>query len=162
MIIGFTGHQKISRPDGWPWVKQQLETILRARLDKSSVALSALAIGGDQLFVETSLSVGYRVEVVVPCRLYEKTFESLDRGRYEALLRQAAQVTMLPFVEPSEDAFLAAGLYIVDHCDLVVAVWNGRPASGRGGTGDIVTYAHRVKRPLVHIHPDAQTVFARE
>lgn len=162
MRVGFTGHQNIALPERWTWIRQQIEVILKSRFDEHPVALSALAIGGDQLFVETSLGLGYRVEVVVPCRLYEKTFAPLDLSRYEALLSRAGSVTTLPFVEPSEDAFLAAGLYIVDHADVIVAVWNGKPASGRGGTGDIVTYAGKVKRPLLHIHPDAQTVLLRE
>jgi hypothetical protein len=33
-----------------------------------------------------------------------------------------------------EAAYEAAGRYVVDHCDLLIAVWDRKPAQGRGGT----------------------------
>jgi len=50
-----------------------------------------------------------------------------------------------------EESYYQAGRWIVDHCDWMVAVWNGLPSRGRGGTADIVAYARRTQRPLVHI-----------
>jgi polyphosphate kinase 2 (PPK2 family) len=50
----------------------------------------------------------------------------------------------LPPAPTHEDAYLAAGRWIVDHADRLVAVWDGRPARGRGGTAEVVAYArHR-------------------
>jgi hypothetical protein len=60
---------------------------------------------------------------------------------------------------PSEDAYLAAGKHIVDRAGLLVALWNGKPAAGKGGTGDIVAYARSQGRPVVHVHPDLMLVF---
>ena len=67
--------------------------------------------------MEVALGLGLAADVVVPCERYETTFtERGDRDRYRVLLARAATVTTLPFVEPSEDAFLMAGHYVVDRC----------------------------------------------
>jgi hypothetical protein len=47
---------------------------------------------------------------------------------------------------------LAACHWIVDHSDLVMLVWNGYPAGGKGGTADIASYARLVRCPFIHIH----------
>jgi hypothetical protein len=36
--------------------------------------------------------------------------------------------------------------------DLVIIVWNGYQAGGRGGTADVATYARSLRYPFVHIH----------
>jgi len=50
-------------------------------------------------------------------------------------------VETLSFDEPSEEAYLAAGCRVVDMSDVLLAVWDGQPARGKGGTGNIVEYA---------------------
>jgi hypothetical protein len=47
---------------------------------------------------------------------------------------------------------LAAGHWIVDQSDMVILVWNGYPAGGKGGTADIANYARLVRCPFIHIH----------
>jgi hypothetical protein len=34
-----------------------------------------------------------------------------------------------------------AGSWIVEHCDQLIAVWNGQQGAGLGGTADVVTLA---------------------
>ncbi|MEO5877101.1 MAG: hypothetical protein ABIQ26_19070, partial [Streptosporangiaceae bacterium] len=43
--------------------------------------------------------------------------------------------------EPTDEAYLVAGHRVVKRSDLLLAVWDGRPAGGLGGTADIVAYA---------------------
>lgn len=153
MIVGFTGHQRIDHPDRWGWVQEQFARILGELADGRVSA--SLADGGDQLFVETALALGRPIDVILPCAGYETTFSDANSAmRYRDLLARAVTVHTLDFPRPSEEAFLAAGKYIVDRASLVVALWNGKPAAGKGGTGDIVGYARSLNRPVVHIHPD--------
>jgi hypothetical protein len=160
MYIGFTGHQKIDRPERWDWIREQFARVLQKAAGRGDRVLSALAAGGDQLFAETALGLGVPVEVIIPCGGYETTFdEPGEQERYEGLLVKAAEVTRLGFAAPSEDAYLAAGQHIVDRAGLLVALWNGKPAAGKGGTGDIVAYARDRGRPVIHVHPDVMQVF---
>src|SRR5436305_871250 len=115
MVVGFTGHQKIGRPERWGWVREQFARVLGEAVGRGDRVMLALAEGGDQLFAETALAAGVPVEVIIPCDGYETTFdEPGERARYEELLRKAAGVTRLRFPAPSEDAYLAAGKHIVD------------------------------------------------
>jgi uncharacterized membrane protein YfcA len=45
------------------------------------------------------------------------------------------------------------GRWIVRHCDLLVALWNGAPAQGLGGTGDTVRRALERGLPVVWVRP---------
>jgi hypothetical protein len=54
-------------------------------------------------------------------------------------------------------SYLAAGKRVVDMSDVMVAIWNGKPAEGLGGTADIVQYALAQKKPVIHINPTART-----
>jgi hypothetical protein len=47
-----------------------------------------------------------------------------------------------------EEAYYAAGRYIVDHADRLIAVWDGDPPRGLGGTADVVDYARLIGVPV--------------
>ena len=49
---------------------------------------------------------------------------------------------------PRDGELEAAGRFVVGNCDLLLAVWGGAPARGRGGTAEIVSYAIRVGVPV--------------
>src|SRR3954469_15048012 len=101
MIIGFTGHQKIDRPERWGWVSEQFARVLGEAAGRGDRVMSALAAGGDQLFAETALGLGVPVEVVIPCDGYETTFdEPGELERYQELLGKASAVTRLEFPAP--------------------------------------------------------------
>ncbi|MGW4103078.1 hypothetical protein [Streptomyces sp. NPDC004976] len=56
-----------------------------------------------------------------------------------------------------EQAYLGAGRWIVDHCDRLIAVWDGRPARGLGGTGNVVANARRTGVPVTVLwEPDVR------
>ena len=71
----------------------------------------------------------------------------LNRACKTTILKEAGPETGLD--EVRAQAYEAAGRYVVDHCDLLIAVWDGKPARGRGGTAEIVAYAREKKRPLI-------------
>jgi hypothetical protein len=154
MIVGFSGHQKIDHPERWGWVRDQFAAILRERATGDTRVMLALAEGGDQAFAEAAMTLGLPVDAVIPCSRYEETFPGDAKAKYRELLAGAATTVTLEFVEPSEEAFLAAGKYVADHCDLLVTLWNGKAAAGKGGTGDVAVYARSMGKPVIHVHPD--------
>ncbi|MFB9362794.1 hypothetical protein [Actinoplanes nipponensis] len=117
--------------------------------------VSNLADGADQLFAAQVLAAGGTLEVVLPCRGYARSLLADDsRARFEELRRAATTVTTMPYPEPSERAFLAAGQALVDRCDHLFAVWDGRPARGVGGTADVVAYARAHGCPVTVLWVD--------
>src|SRR6266566_4706194 len=162
--IGCSGHQQIGDEATVQYVSEQLRELLityqRQARDRSQdlLAYSALAVGTDQLFVKIALELGVPIEVVIPCARYEDIFATAEaRDEYHRLLNSCQHVHRLSFEGCSEDAYLAAGHGIVDFSDLVILVWNGYPAGGKGGTADVASYARLVRRPFIHIHTRLHT-----
>lgn len=133
------------------WIADQIRAVLVQA--QAVVGVSSLAKGADQLFAACILEAGHSLEAVLPCRAYAATFDSADRDDYIALLKCADQVVTLDFGPPTEEAFLAAGQYVASHVDRLVAVWDGGPAQGRGGTADIVSYARSINVPVMVVWP---------
>src|SRR6266567_3574024 len=163
--IGCSGHQQIGDESTVQFVSGQLRELLTIYQQQAQdrgqdiLAYSALAVGTDQLFVKIALELGVPVEVVIPCAQYEDIFATAEvRDEYHRLLSYCQQVHRLSPEDCSEDAYLAAGHWIVDHSDLVILVWNGYPAGGRGGTADVASYARLVRRPFIHIHTRLHTI----
>jgi hypothetical protein len=147
--VGVTGHRAI--PDhAYVHVHDALtEALHMAPQSPGSIeVLSSLAVGADQLFAEIALDRGARLTVVTPAADYETTFSQEELGRFRDLLRRAHAHVVLDYARVSDEAFYAAGVYIADRCDRIVAVWDGRPARGHGGTADIVDYARGLGKPV--------------
>ena len=157
VIVGITGHQKRKGLD-WNWVSATLRAELTALGDVSR-ALSSLAAGADQRFATAALDLNIPVTAVLPMKGYERFLRGRDLARYHELLVRCDQLVLDGTGRPNE-AFLAAGHYIVDHCDILFAVWDGTPAGAMGGTGDVVEYARRLQRRIVHLNPIERRVTA--
>lgn len=157
MKIGITGHQQLGSEATILWLSETLKGIIRQY--HIEVGITSLAIGADQLFAEVLRKAHIPYIAVIPSNDYETTFQNTsDLEQYQEFLRNASEQILLPFEQPSETAFYEAGKQIVNMSDLMIAIWNGLPAKGLGGTGDIVQYALSIKKPVVHLNPVAQTV----
>jgi hypothetical protein len=152
MKIGVTGHQNIPS-DAEPFVREGIKRIVTAWNDGSLVGISSLAIGADQLFASIILSCGGGLHVIIPSNDYESTFPPEDLERFRKLLDKTDVVETLDYRAPTETSFLAAGHRIVDSSDLMIAVWDGLPAKGKGGTADVVHYANEQGRKVEVIWP---------
>ena len=153
--IGVTGHQQL--PEGVRAHAEQAITDLLRDRQTPVIGLSSLAKGADQIFADVLLRSGGTLHAVVPCWGYASTFDEAGRQSYLRLLEQARSVTTLAYAKPSEQAFDAAGQYIVEHCDLLVAIWDGQPARGHGGTADAVAHARRLGREIAVTWPNGVT-----
>ncbi len=122
------------------------------------VGISSLAIGADQLFAEAVLSAGGTLEAIIPFETYVDTFQDGDRAKFKQLRGLSRRVEVLARGGSDEECYLAAGKRVADLSDLLVAVWNGKPAEGLGGTADIVRYASDRKKRVLHINPVDRTV----
>jgi len=134
-------------------MRRELDSLERTPL----VVVTSLAIGADQLLAQLAIERGGRIYAILPFDDIERSFAPADILKYRALV-QHATVEVVPWAGTDENAYLAAGRRVVELSDLVFAVWDGKPAKGRGGTGDIVAYALARGVPIVHIDPIKRTV----
>ena len=154
MKLGITGHQSFENVE---WVKGTLNTELD-RLQPER-GFSSLAIGADQLFAKLLAQRAIPSTAIIPSAHYEDTFtQAVDRAAFDELLSAAAQQIQLHNSSPSEQAFFDAGTHVVNSSDAIIAVWNGKPAKGLGGTADMVAYATSLAKPVIHLNPDTKKV----
>ena len=155
--VGATGHRALEETVE-RWVGSELDGLFSHLVglsagSKRPRAVCSLALGADQLFAEVALRHGVSVDVVLPFTGFTEDFrEGPERGAYERLLSKADSATCLPWSGRSNGAYLAGGLWVVDHCDLLIAIWNGEKAAGVGGTGDVVVYCRDMGKACVHMH----------
>lgn len=139
-VVGCTGHQALSDE-----TQRSVAGALFERLASLSPShlegVCSLAVGADQIFAAVLLETGGQLHVVIPCANYESTFDTEGRVRYADLLSRSTSSETLAFPSPTEEAFMAAGRAVADRADLLLAVWDGAPAAGQGGTADVVGYA---------------------
>jgi hypothetical protein len=158
MRIGITGHQNLGDAPTVAWIRTVLDRLLGEH-PADLVGLSNLAPGADQAFAELVLERHGKLEVVLPFAEYrERLASDGDRQRYDSLLARAAVETVSRTGQSDEEAYLQAGREVVSRCHLLLAVWNGAPAGGLGGTADIVAYARGVGRSTIVVDPVRRTV----
>jgi hypothetical protein len=142
------------------------------------VVVSALAEGADRLVVNRCKEHGAELEVILPfdAKTYKETFRTTESAAdFDYLRHEARWVTVIPTskVEAHSDleggfdetriwspdaarrrAYLEAGHETVNNCDVLIALWDGAPARGVGGTAEIVKYAIDQGVPLIWIRTD--------
>lgn len=115
--------------------------------------VSPLASGADQLAARLALERGWELQAVLP--MAPDAYAELDPPAAEALpglLEASRCVLELPCdADDPVEAFVLTGRATVAHCDLLIAVWDGLPARGRGGTAETVNAALVRGTPVLHI-----------
>jgi hypothetical protein len=155
--IGVTGHRFLAELD-------RLRTAIDLGVQRlSEIAgglqlhvMSSLAEGADRLVAERILArPGTKLTAVLamPREMYVQDFQSAEsKQEFAALLARACEVVDLPPKQNRDQCYEAAGEYILDHCDVLFALWDGHQAQGLGGTGALVAKARQKSFPLIWIH----------
>ena len=126
--------------------------------------ITALADGADTIVAECALARGWRLDSVLPFtrEAYLADFAApQSRAAYRRLLARSDVVVELPGVHrdhESSAAYECAGRFVLARADVLLAIWDGRPAQGRGGTGQIVAEAVMQDLPVILIDPEGAQV----
>lgn len=153
-MIAIVGHRPNRLLVDSKRIRARIEVVLRCAARPSEhvpcssgdrIALSSLAEGSDRLFAVAALGLGYRLKVLLPFKSadYEKTFSDQSAlAEYRGLLAAANGICELPgTLDDTKSAYGAVGHATVDAAHIILAVWDGKPAAGRGGTPEIMDYA---------------------
>jgi hypothetical protein len=154
MRIGITGHSNLA-PDTVPLVADALRDVL-TRAEHPVVGVTCLARGADQVFTRAVLELGGQIEVVLPASDYRaRKVKPENAAEFDDLIGQAATVTTMPYETSNRDAYMAASERVLTTVDAMVAVWDGKPSDGHGGTGDVVAAARKRGLPVTVVWPDS-------
>ncbi|MCL3994219.1 hypothetical protein [Streptomyces lavenduligriseus] len=155
MTIAVTGHMDLTE-DTIPLVRAALDDLLKPYADGSDlVGISCIAKGADSLFAEAVLRAGGRLAVVIPSRDYRREKVKADHADlFDRLAEAADEVVVLPNDTADRHAYEAANAVLVKRADRLVAVWDGKPPSGKGGgTADTVLEARAAGIPVIVVWP---------
>jgi hypothetical protein len=159
-VVGFTGHRQLLDPAGASEAIRSVLAELQREAPGEWIAQSSVAAGGDQIFVCAALEMKLGWEALLPLPLvdFQRDFTSDEWRDVEALLECAEHTEVVAEPGSREEAYLTGGFEIVNNCDVLLALWNGKSARGKGGTADVVAYARAMQRPLIIINPDSKVV----
>jgi hypothetical protein len=123
------------------------------------VVVSSLAEGADRIVAELGLAGGCVLEAVLPGPRaeYALDFESAaSKAAFQDLLGKAHTVFELESAAgelAKPRGYEAAGLIMLGHSDLLIAIWDGGESGGIGGTAEIVEQAVNGGCPVMLISP---------
>lgn len=159
-VVGFTGHRRLDDQAAAAASLAAALAELKRLAPGEWIAVSSAAAGSDLLFARLVLDCGMSWHALLPLpqATFRQDFSTEDWREAEALLDSAETVTALAENASREEAYLDCGIETVNACDVLIALWDGEPARGRGGTAEMVIYARELGKPLLVIDPDSGEV----
>ncbi|MBA2466730.1 MAG: hypothetical protein H0V46_03895 [Sphingomonas sp.] len=179
LSVGVTGHRLEALPaDELPALPGRIRTALQLLIRSAAkvhdqaadcfaageprlLFVSPLAHGADQIAGQVALELGFSLHGVLPFALEDYRRElngDAATSPFDGLIAKAASVLELPGVRERElDAYVMAGRATVAHCDVLIALWDGLAARGRGGTAEVVQLAIARGTPVLHVPVDGQS-----
>jgi len=147
--------------------------VISALADGADRLVAHAVLGWKVQHQPTSDSLNPTLELVLPMpeEIYYGTFQNkspvTSAEEFRALAARASRQTLVPppteasGMPPAEIyrdkryrdlAYKRAGELVVENCDILISVWDGKPAAGIGGTADAVNHARARGTSLVWIH----------
>ena len=162
--IGVTGHRYLEMRSALAGLTAHVLQLVpsTASTDVRVGVVSALAEGADRLVADEVFDHASkhgqeaRLEVVLPfdreryATLQE--FSNEATADFEQWLARASSLTELGGdwePERIDRAYQAASHHVVARSDVLVALWDGRPSGGKGGTADTLVFAAELGKPCI-------------
>lgn len=150
--IGVTGHRYLADPGAVAIaVDVVLDEFCPAGHADPVVVVTGLAEGADRLVADRVLArppAALHAVLALPADDFRTDFPD-TAAAFDGYLARAVEIDVVRASGTDrEESYEAAGRAVVDASDVVIAVWDGQPAGGRGGTAEIVDYARERGVPV--------------
>ena len=137
--------------------------LVGGRQQSSLFAISQLAEGSDRLMSVAALGCGYTLQALLPFpeeRYLEDFVSEASVTEFQDLLKRASSRLVLSKARLSEEeGYHAAGAVLLDHIDVLLAVWDGGGSKGPGGTTWMIDQMLRRGLPVIVIPTAAPSEF---
>ena len=155
--IGVTGHRFLSDLDRVINGVDIGLTRIESTFPQPYIVHSSLAEGADRIVVQRALAKwkDCQLEVYLPLPIdrYLSNFQNQESIlEFERLFSKASKTFPPPFTQNDQEAYLETGKSMLMNIDVLFTIWDGLPAQGMGGTGDIVGLAREEGLPIIWIH----------
>ena len=128
-------------------VIRQLREVIKS--ESVTMAITGMAMGVDQWFADVCIEERIPFIAAIAFDRYHSRWNRMDQANYGRILRECIKVVQVSDGGYVHYKMMKRNRYVVDHCDKLIAVWDGGP----GGTSHTVQYAMDVKRQIVMINP---------
>ena len=152
MIIAGAGHRP-NKLGGYDFYKEKG----LARLTDLAVAaikvynpdkiISGMALGWDTGLALGAIRASVPLIAAVPFEGQELRWTPEQQKTYRSILEKAQEVVVINKHPYTPLSMHDRNAFMVDWCDLVLALWNG----SQGGTYDILQYAQTKKRQIINL-----------
>ena len=152
--VGVTGHRDLS-----DFHQSELRTEIFQELKKLKhghdhyVILDSIAVGADLLCAQIGIELGYELICPLPFAGYRDDFLNEDLKLFDELIKQASRSFVVSDGADKDAAYLTAGEYIAENCDVLIAIWDGQPQQSICGTAAVVDAAKRSHKDIRIISP---------
>ena len=156
IVVGVAGHRVLADVER---IRKGIDRAIR-RIDqmhpgRALAVMSALAEGSDRLVADAILAradSSLTAVIPIPTEDYVTDFASAESiAEFERLLSRAGEVVVMQSRPTRDESYETAARYIVDHCDVLIAIWDGKNAQGRGGTAATIARARQLELPIAWI-----------
>jgi len=117
--------------------------------------LSMLAEGSDRIAANIALQAGFSLQCPLPLSLeeYKKDFETEEsKNEFTKLLDKADSIFEIEASSSNRNrAYQNGGQVLLNHSDILLAIWDHKDSGKVGGTSDIVSLAQQQDIPVVWI-----------
>lgn len=146
MIVAFTGH----RPDKLVGRIDAVNQCVAEFLDrvKPDKVISGMARGVDTIAALKAREKKIPYVAAVPFMSQVTNHSDEDCATWVSLIQDAVDVKIVCEGGYAVWKFQKRNEWMVDNCDLLVAVWDG----SRGGTANCIDYAKKVGRPIEYLN----------
>jgi uncharacterized phage-like protein YoqJ len=154
MIVAFCGHRP-NKIGGYNIPNPTYDKIYQRIIDalrelKATKAISGMALGVDQWAAKACIELDIPFIAAIPFKGQEGVWPLKSKTEYKSILDKACEIVIVSPGGYSPEKMHIRNHWMVDHCDKLIAVWNGTP----GGTQECVTYANSINREVFRIDVD--------
>lgn len=154
--LAISGHRGMQAP-AEELVVAEIHKLVQDHSLSDLTGISCLADGPDSIFAREVLEAGGRLIAVIPATKYRENLPEDHYPLYDSLLERASEIVALDHVESDSESHMDASLRMLDLADKLIAVWDGQPARGFGGTADVVSAANDKNVPVTVVWPPGAT-----
>lgn len=162
MYIAVTGHRPKRLGNEYDykgpyskWIREELKRLVEKF--RPTHMISGMALGVDTIFAQIALDSNINLIAAIPFMGQERKWNIESQKAYFKILND--QLTTEKYI--NEIGYAAWKMYardcwMVDNCDHLIVVWDGKP---NGGTYNTLQYAIKNNCPHTIIHPEGWRIF---
>jgi len=167
--VAWTGHRVIPNPELVAGSADRVlaEVVRQSRQDAGNGArdcalsgFGSAAMGADLIVAGACIRLGVPIRLVLPCST-KHMLASMPwslRSTFTRVCDASLEVLTADCEAASEEDHIKVAQQISTKADVLIAVWDGLPARGPGGTGDVVRMCSGRCIPIVRIDPQSAAI----